>query len=143
MKNYLLIIIVVSSITSSCQGPQKSTLSGDNSSLTGTWELKSATTPNHKFEELFSEKIPQIILNLSDSTVNGNSSCNNFNGKFEAKEGRISFSQNMAMTKMFCPGEGEKVFMELLTKASAYSIVSENELQLFAKESMLLKFSRK
>lgn len=143
MKNKLWMIIIVSSIIISCQSTQKSTSPENPTLLTGTWILKKATVTDHKFEELFSERIPQMTLSIPDSTVSGNSSCNNFNGKFEAADKKITFSQNMVMTRMFCEGDGEKVFMELLSKTDSYRMISENTLQLHSKESLLLEFDRK
>lgn len=70
---------------------------------------------------------PFIRLN-EDFSVNGNSSCNRFNGKYELPEGnKIRFSP-FAMTKMACIGNSiENEFMQVIEKTSSYS-VSSNKL---------------
>lgn len=76
-----------------------------------------------------------------DNRVNGNSSCNMFNGKFELTQGNgIKFSP-FAMTKMACVGNNiENEFMQILEKITNYSL-TENELILQDEyESTLAKF---
>ena len=70
---------------------------------------------------------PFIRLN-EDFSVNGNSSCNSFNGKYELPEGnKIRFSP-FAMTKMACIGNSiENEFMQVFEKTINYS-VSSNKL---------------
>ncbi len=70
---------------------------------------------------------PFIILN-EDFSVNGNSSCNSFNGKYDLTNGnRIKFSP-FAMTKMACIDNNiEDEFMQVLEKTTSFS-VSSNEL---------------
>lgn len=135
--------MIVSSTMLSCQGPQQSTSSHNTSVLSGTWRLQSAATSGIKFEELFSERVPEMTLSIADSTVSGNSSCNNFTGKFEASNAAITFSKNMAMTRMFCQGDGERVFMELFAKTDDYRIIADTILQLRAQDAVLMEFVRK
>lgn len=70
---------------------------------------------------------PFIRLN-EDSSVNGNSSCNLFNGKYELiDENKIKFSP-FAMTKMACIDNNiEFEFMQVFEKTTSYS-VSINQL---------------
>lgn len=70
---------------------------------------------------------PFIRLN-DDFSVNGNSSCNSFNGKYELpEENKIRFSP-FAMTKMACIGNSiENEFIQVFEKTSSYS-VSPNKL---------------
>lgn len=73
--------------------------------------------------------------------VNGNSSCNMFNGKYELPEGnRINFPP-FAMTKMACIGNNiEAEFMQIFEKTTSYSLTS-NELILQDEfETTLAKF---
>jgi heat shock protein HslJ len=143
MKNILLFLTIIFSTILSCQGPQQSTSSLNSNVLAGTWKLQSAVIPGYKFEELFSERVPEITISIPDSTVSGNSSCNSFTGKFEATNGTIAFSKNMAMTRMFCQGDGERVFIELLAKTDTYRINADTILQLRAQDLLLMEFVRK
>ena len=70
---------------------------------------------------------PFIRLNI-DNSVNGNSSCNNFNGKYELSQiKKIKFSP-FAMTRMACINNNiEDEFMQVIEKTTSYS-VSTNKL---------------
>lgn len=70
---------------------------------------------------------PFIRLN-EDFSVNGNSSCNSFNGKYNLTDGnRIKFSP-FALTKMACIDNNiEDELMQILEKTKSFS-VSSNEL---------------
>ncbi len=84
---------------------------------------------------------PFIRFNAEDNRVNGNSSCNMFNGKYELLEGnRIKFSP-FAMTKMACIGNNiEADFVQIFEKTTNYSLAS-NELILQDEfETTLAKF---
>lgn len=65
---------------------------------------------------------PFIRIN-EDSSVNGNSSCNSFNGKYELIDGdKIKFS-HFAMTKMACiDNKIEDEFMQVFEKTTSYSV---------------------
>lgn len=84
---------------------------------------------------------PFMRFIAEDNRVNGNSSCNTFNGKYELLEGnRIKFPP-FAMTKMACIGNSiETEFMQVLGKTTNYSLTS-NELILQDEfETTLAKF---
>lgn len=86
-------------------------------------------------------KEPFIRFNGEDNSVNGNSSCNMFNGKYELLEGnRIKFSP-FAMTKMACIGNNtEAELMQVFEKTTSYSLTL-NELILQDEfETTLAKF---
>jgi copper homeostasis protein (lipoprotein) len=87
------------------------------------------------------QREPFIRFINEDNRVNGNSSCNMFNGKFELTQGNgIKFSP-FAMTKMACVGNNiENEFMQILEKITNYSL-TENELLLQDEyETTLAKF---
>jgi heat shock protein HslJ len=46
------------------------------------------------------------------------------------------------MTKMACPGEGEATFLEMLKKASTYS-VSDSTLNFMMGDIAIMRFSKK
>lgn len=86
-------------------------------------------------------KEPFIRFFAEDNRVNGNSSCNMFNGKFELPEGnRIKFSP-FAMTKMACAGSSiESDFMQVLEKITSYSLTEKELLLQDEYETTLAKF---
>ncbi|HSH20613.1 MAG TPA: copper resistance protein NlpE N-terminal domain-containing protein [Draconibacterium sp.] len=102
----------------------KYTLKKDKIELTGKyWKLNRLNGQPVKS----SNREPFIRLN-TDNSVNGNSSCNSFNGNYKLTDGNgISFSP-FAMTKMACIDNNiEAEFMQVLEKTTSYSL-SSNEL---------------
>ncbi len=84
---------------------------------------------------------PFIRFTAEDTHVNGNSSCNMFNGKYELLEGnRIKFSP-FAMTRMACVGNSvESEFMQILEKTTSYSLTATELLLQDEFETTLAKF---
>ncbi len=84
---------------------------------------------------------PFIRFMAEDNRVNGNSSCNMFNGKYELLEGnRIKFSP-FAMTRMACVGNSvESEFMQILEKTTSYSLTATELLLQDEFETTLAKF---
>lgn len=111
--------------------------------LSGTWRLTYITGPRIAFDGLYPEKKPEIIINVSKNEVNGNTSCNSFNGKLKANGNKISFTEPMAMTMMACPDEGENVFLQTLKKIKTYSVTdNNNSLTFFVEDIPFMKFVR-
>lgn len=84
---------------------------------------------------------PFIRFIADDNRVNGNSSCNMFNGKYELLEGnRVKFSP-FAMTRMACVGNSiERDFMQILEKTTSYSLTATELLLQDEFETTLAKF---
>lgn len=72
-----------------------------------------------------------LMLEGEKNKVHGFAGCNNFNGTYKLEgNGRIKFSENMAMTRMACPDmEIEQVFIKTLTQIDTYNL-NENKLVL-------------
>jgi copper homeostasis protein (lipoprotein) len=113
-------------------------LKKESNELTGKyWKL---VRLNGKQIEVASRE-PFIRFIAEDNRVNGNSSCNMFNGKYDLPEGnKIKFSP-FAMTKMACIGNNiETEFMQIFEKTTSYSLTL-NELILQDEfETTLAKF---
>jgi len=84
---------------------------------------------------------PFIRFTTEDNRVNGNSSCNMFNGKYELLEGnRIKFSP-FAMTKMACMENNlESEFIQIIGKTVSYSLTSNELIFQDEFETTLAKF---
>ena len=84
---------------------------------------------------------PFISFRAADNSVNGNNSCNSFNGKYELSDGnKISFSL-FAMTKMACIGnETEEEFMQIIEKTTSHSMTSNELIFQDEYETTLAKF---
>lgn len=90
--------------------------------LEGVWELTFITGRRIAFEGLFPNKKPTITVNLANNKIGGNTSCNNFSGTFKIEGSEIRFPQPFTMTKMFCPGEGEQVFLDTMEKVTSFQV---------------------
>jgi uncharacterized lipoprotein NlpE involved in copper resistance len=117
----------------------------ETSKLAGNWELNFIAGQSISFDSLYPEKKPNISFDISNSTVSGNTSCNNFNGRLNADGNKISFNEPMAMTRMICmDGNGENVFMETLKKINSYSITDEGKTLIFIMGDIaMMRFTKK
>ncbi|MBW7891173.1 MAG: META domain-containing protein, partial [Chitinophagaceae bacterium] len=55
---------------------------------------------------------------------------------------KISFSEDMALTKKYCPGDGETVFLNILHRVNSYS-VKDNILTLLMDDVEMMRFEKK
>lgn len=93
--------------------------------LEGSWELDYVIDPDgNDFEELYAARKPILTFEEGATKVSGNSSCNNFSGKVTINGQRIQFSP-LAMTRMACPGDGERVFTQALQKVTTFDVQGE------------------
>ena len=116
--------------------------SSDLSKLGGTWELNYISGPRIAFNGLYPGKKPQLIFNLAEKKLSGNSSCNSFAGKLIADDSSINFNEPLAMTKMACPGEGEAIFFEMLKKVNKYTINGDTTLNFMMGDIAIMRFNK-
>lgn len=148
MKQVMILALGYFMLLAACKSANvNKTQSGqtDNSGiekLNGTWELEYISGPRIAFHGLYPDRKPVITFSTSDSSFGGNTSCNAFSGKLTADDRSISFSDHMALTKMFCPGSGEPVFTETLKKINAYT-VQDSTLTFMMDEVPMMRFAKK
>lgn len=137
-------MIMLAIVTLSSCNALKNTVeaSSDLSKLGGTWELSYISGPRIAFNGLYPARKPQMVFNLSDKRVSGNSSCNSFSGKLLADDTSINFNEPLAATKMACPGEGEAVFFETLKKVNKYSITGDTTLNFMMGDIAIMRFRK-
>lgn len=90
--------------------------------LEGTWEANYVLGSSTPFAELYPNKKPALTYDLAEKRVSGNTGCNQFNGPVVLDGNKIQFSDQMAMTRMFCPGSGEALFLKTLKAVNSYAI---------------------
>ena len=114
-------------------------------SLNGTWELNYITGTRLAVNDLYTLKKPMLTFNINESKVNGNTGCNIFNGMIsDITPGKIVFDKNMAMTRMYCDGDGEKVFTENFQKVDGFSITDNGKtLHLMMGDIDLMRLQKK
>lgn len=152
MKKLILISICVALFAISCNST-KSTTTGEMaatakevnpSELEGIWELNYLSGTKISYENLYTDKKPFLSFNIKDSRVSGNSSCNSFTGNITLNKNYLRFDDAMAMTKMFCAGEGESSFMDSLKKVNSYSVSDNGKtLNLLMGDIAIMRFHKK
>jgi len=82
---------------------------------------------------------PFVQINSEKKSISGNNSCNNFNGTYKSKAGKIGFGP-LVQTKMGCPDSNiDAEFMEALNRSNNF--VREDYLLKFLEgEDVLLEF---
>lgn len=109
--------------------------------LAGSWKLIHISGPTIAYER-FSNQKPTLTFSADKKDqVSGNTGCNNFTGKIEIQRDSISFAKPLAMTKMFCEGGGETIFLEILKNVNRYT-VSNNILSLMVDEIEVMRFEK-
>ncbi|MFE3867994.1 META domain-containing protein [Flavobacterium sp. LS2P90] len=125
MKKIILSLTILCLVFISCNSVVKSKTK--TTLLEGTWELNYIRGPRMAFKELYPNKKPSVTFDLKKNNVTGSNSCNRYSGKLNVDGNKISFKEPMAVTKMFCPGEGENVYMSTLQKIDYYSISEDGK----------------
>ena len=111
--------------------------------LEGSWELNYISGPRITFEGLYPNRKPEITFETAAKRVSGNNSCNSFNGPLNADDVKISFTEPMAVTKMACPGDGERVFMETLKTVTSYDVSDGQTLNFISGDIAVMRFTKK
>ena len=152
MKKIILILACIAVFTSSCNSTKSSTTDENTtatkennlSGLDGIWELNYISGTKIAFEGLYPDKKPFLSFNTKDGRVSGNSGCNSFTGSMSVSNSYLHFDDSMAMTKMFCPGNGESNFLDGLKKINGYSISDEGKtLNLLSGDVAIMRFEKK
>ena len=142
MRKTTLIMLAIVTL-SSCNALKNTVeASSDLSKLGGSWELNYISGPRIAFNGLYPGKKPQMVFNLADKRVSGNSSCNSFSGKLQADDTSINFNEPLIVTKMACPGEGEAVFFEMLKKVNKYAITGDTTLNFMMGDIAIMRFKK-
>ena len=144
MKRLMLFTVVIASSLAACTTMKPGSIgNGGLSQLGGTWELNYISGPRIAFNGLYPGKKPTIKFDIAEKRVSGNTSCNSFSGQLVADDTTINFTNPFIMTKMACPGEGEATFVEMLKKASTYSITSDTTLNFMMGDIAIMRFTKK
>ncbi|TDB62391.1 META domain-containing protein [Arundinibacter roseus] len=130
-------------LTQKLNYPENSVDAMTENALSGTWEATFVSSSSEEFEALYPNKKPTLTFDLSTNRVSGNSGCNSLNGPVEIQGNSIQFSSQMAMTRMFCPGAGETIFLKALAAATTFSLENQNTLHVKNNGLLLMSLRRK
>jgi len=148
MKKILLLLSLPLLLCCSCSSAQKTTkkkasAAKTTTALTGQWELDLIPYPQGTFEQLYPGRKPTLTFDEKAGTYVAFTGCNTARGKLDKDTLRINFKGDMMMTRMACPGEGEKVFLEYLKKVNKYSMTRDGKILSFIQGDMaLMRFHR-
>ena len=143
MKTFMALLLSVC-LLSACESTKNNngTTAYDINKLEGTWELEYISAPNITFESLYPATRPFIKFDIANKTLGGRTSCNHFSKPLVTKDSLIDFSGPIMMTKMYCPGEGEPTFVNVLTKVTSYK-VDDNTLHFMTGDTLKMRFVKK
>ena len=108
----------------------------DTATIAGNWQLQPVLA-----SDTAAGKIPQLKFDLKTNQFSGNTGCNTMAGSFTINHDALNFKENMASTKMACPGYNEQIFLENLFKTNRYEI-KDGVLQLMYNTTILSKWVR-
>jgi heat shock protein HslJ len=105
------------------------------------WELEFIAGINRNFEDLYPDAKPNLIFKASSTDFSGNSSCNDFSGKFHQKNNTIRL-ETLVKTMAYCEGEGENTFFKTLEKINRWRIGTQNQLELMTDTVPIMRFHK-
>ena len=142
MKKIILSLTIFCSVLISCNSMKTS--NSKITSLEGPWELNYISGPRIAFDGLYPNDKPTIVFDLKENKVQGKNSCNSYFGTLDADGNKINFKGPMGATKMFCPGEGENIYMTTLAKIDSYSVSEDGKiLSLMTGDIAMMRFTSK
>lgn len=87
--------------------------------LDGLWQLKAL--PGAKVPK--GGRIPALTFDMAHERISGNTGCNSFSGTVKLHDERFHLvDSSLVMTKMFCPGGADDLFLGRLKSATRYKI---------------------
>lgn len=139
MKNFLIIAISATLVFSglhSCKNKKEVQVS--NSIPGGTWMVE--TIKGDTIKEIdYMRGSPSIIFNDSTS-FSGTTGCNQYSARYKEVAGGVEIKMG-PMTKMFCPGKEEELFIEALNVTNRVEVRAE-KMYFYRNDEELLGFKK-
>lgn len=141
MKRTYFAAAVVLLFLIACTVARKAATAGGN--LDGSWTL-SVFQPAQKktLSETFGTRVAELLFDSKTGKISGTTGCNRFTGTYTADTTSLSFSQNLALTRMACPGFDEAIFVNALNRVNRYRLI-ESQLELMQNEEIVMIFAKK
>lgn len=140
MKTYLICLFIGAMLMTGCKSYQSGQSSTTTAYLSGTWTLKYITGPRIAFDGLYPDKKPNVVFDLSENRISGNTSCNGFSGEVTIDGDNITIGK-VIQTMMACEGIGEQTFTGMLPSINKFK-VANNILSFYAGEVEMMRFSK-
>lgn len=118
--------------------------SGTAATPDGSWQLEYVSSAGSQFKTLYPE-IPTLVYEAKESRLSGKNGCNNYTGTVRFDNNNITFPEaGLVTTRMFCPGDGEKVFMKALQASNRYNVSTDGKtLTLLTGDIAVMRFGKK
>ena len=97
--------------------------------LEGLWEVHSIYDKFQPFDVLFPGKKPRLYFDMINEQIIGFTGCNNFSIFTSLHGNVIDIMGFLGMTKAWCDGDGEDIFITLLKSAHTFAIDNEGHLR--------------
>ena len=123
-----------------CACKPGSKISTNDQLTVSAWELNTLDGKAVDAKE-FMKGLPFLAFD-KDGRYTGSSGCNSMSGSYEAKNNNIILSP-AAMTRMACPGNGEKLFLDALQKVKNLEFTSGKLVLLDGATEIMTFVSRK
>jgi heat shock protein HslJ len=134
---YFLVACCMAAMLTSCSSSRNT---AQLSELDGNWQLTVFPNATKPFAEFFSMKMPEMQL-TSDRRVSGSTGCNRITGGFSIDGEAFKFN-NLATTKMGCPGYDENVYMDALNRVNRFRL-NADQLSLYQDSTLLMTYVKK
>lgn len=139
MKVSILVVLVYGSLFSMGWSFQKS----QTNPLQGDWQLLSILLSERVHTTDFNGKIPAIRFDTAINQSSGTTGCNRFSGSYVAVNGQLRFDmEKMALTRMACLGENERLFLDALKKITHYTIEGQT-LVMSSGNTVIMRWQKK
>ncbi len=139
MKHTTIVMAFFIAFLTGCSSKRKIT-GPEPEKMQGTWTLEWISGARITADGLYPEDKPTIEFDTDSGRVSGFSGCNRYNGTFELNGPQLKIGDNLAMTRMFCPGSGELVYTQALKKINGVRITDEHKLELLTEDQVMLRF---
>ncbi|NUY79447.1 META domain-containing protein [Flavobacterium sp. MAH-1] len=137
MKKLLIVLALALLASCKCKQPADPQFTKEGA-LDGNWMLEYVSGGD--ISGLYPGNPPSLFIDLKQNRASGKNGCNNYSGPITVVGNKITFSQNMIVTKMACPGNSEKTFMDAIQKVDAYAIGTDGKLNLISGDIAIMRF---
>jgi len=144
MKNIIVsgsvTVLLVAMLSTAC--PQTGTHSTQSprqldTILNGQWFLQPVLA-----SDTAAGKFPSITFNVAKGTFTGNTGCNEMSGTFKRTDTSLVINEQIALTKMVCPGFNEAAFLKTLRNTNRFK-QEDGMLVLMFDQTILSRWTRK
>jgi heat shock protein HslJ len=126
MRKLILILPIL--LLSGCNSSKK-TVSGTAVSPDGTWQLEYVSSAGNEFKTLYPNEKPTLTYDSKESRLSGTNGCNTYTGIVRFDNNNITFPEaGLVTTRMFCQGDGEKIYMKALRASNRYSVSNDERI---------------